>query len=109
MSYPSAPKASPTPMRSRRFSWLPTSRESFQEIFKAPGFRVEVLGMKKIHASQNWWSVSYNKDTLLGLQDWRKDRPEAIEDAKINAEVNKVENVECILGKSEEVIDPSRK
>lgn len=30
--------------------------------------------------------------------------PEAIEDAKINAEVNKVENVEFILGKSEEVI-----
>jgi len=60
--------------------------------------------MKKIHASQNWWSVSYKKDGLLGLQDWRKDRPEAIENAKINAEVNKVENVECILGKSEEVI-----
>lgn len=47
-----------------------------REIFKSLGFRVEVIGIKRINSSQSPWSESYKKDGFPGLQDGRKARPE---------------------------------
>lgn len=46
-----------------------------REIFEAHGFRVEVLGMKRINSAQDRWSKAYKKDGAIGLQDARKAHP----------------------------------
>lgn len=46
-----------------------------REIFEAHGFRVEVLGMKRIHSAQSRWSEVYKKEGAYGLRDGRKDQP----------------------------------
>lgn len=43
-----------------------------REIFEDHGFRVEVLGMKRINSAQDRWSRAYKKDGVIGLQDARK-------------------------------------
>ena len=43
-----------------------------REIFEAHGFRVEVLGIKRIHAAQSRWNKAYQTDGVIGLKDSRK-------------------------------------
>jgi len=43
-----------------------------REIFEANGFRVEVLGIKRIHGAQSRWTKAYKIDGITGLKDRRK-------------------------------------
>lgn len=47
-----------------------------REIFEAHGFRVEVLGIKRIYAAQSRWNKAYQTDGVIGLKDSRKGNSE---------------------------------
>lgn len=43
-----------------------------RQIFADHGFKIDILGMKRINSSGKRWRASYRKDGILGLQDTRK-------------------------------------
>lgn len=44
-----------------------------RDIFKACGFDIDILGMKRIKSSGNRWRAAYRKNGISGLKDTRKE------------------------------------
>ncbi|WP_307607029.1 IS3 family transposase [Paenibacillus sp. V4I9] len=57
----------------RLFIDLYMSGKTPREIFKAHGFDVSVIGMKRVEQSANRWKKAYGKDGIIGLADSRKE------------------------------------
>lgn len=46
-----------------------------KEIFENHGFRIEVLGIRRIKCARDRWCNAYKKSGAYGLKDGRKDHP----------------------------------